>query len=338
MIVDLRSDTLTKPTAAMRHAMMEALVGDDVYGEDPTVNQLEEELAAMFGMEAGLFCPSGTMCNQIAIRVHTQPQDEVICDKNSHVYLYEGGGIAYHSLASVQLLEGNRGRLTAAQIADAIRPDDLHFPHTSLVVLENTANKGGGTCYDLAELEAIAALCQSQGLKLHLDGARIFNALIATGQDPKAHGRVFDTISCCLSKGLGAPVGSVLLGSRADITRARKVRKVMGGGMRQAGILAAAGLFALHHQRERLAEDHARAQKLAAWLELHPGIAEVWSVETNLVIFRPDPEWMDTAALLVACKAKGILCSNFGHELIRMVTHLDIGDAELGYLMKEFPV
>ena len=251
MKVDLRSDTVTKPTKGMLEAMWSAQVGDDVYGEDETVNALERKLADMFGMEAGLFCPSGTMTNQIAIKCFTQPLDEVIADETAHVYRYEGGGIAFNSAASVRLLFGDRGRLTAEQIAAEINPENIHYPRTSLVVLENTVNRGGGSCYTLAQLTPISHLCKEQGLKLHLDGARIFNALVATGDDPKGYGKLFDGISVCLSKGLGAPVGSVLLGSAETIKQARRIRKVFGGGMRQAGYLAAAGIYALDHQVKR---------------------------------------------------------------------------------------
>ncbi|GAB4407251.1 MAG: GntG family PLP-dependent aldolase [Bacteroidia bacterium] len=329
MKIDLRSDTLTRPTPDMRQAMAQAVVGDDVFGEDPTVNSLQDRLAAMFGKEAGLFCPSGTMCNQIAIRISTQPQDEVICERMSHVYLYEGGGIAYNSLASVRLLDGDRGRITAAQVAAAINPDNDHFPVTSLVCLENTCNKGGGSCYDLAEVARIAEVCRRSGLRLHLDGARIFNALIATGQTAQAYGALCDTISVCLSKGLGTPVGSVLLGSREDIRRARRVRKVLGGGMRQAGILAAAGLYALHHNLDRLADDHRRARALGETLATRPWVADLLPVETNIVVFRPDPAFMPGEALIARLAALGVGASGFGPGYVRLVTHLDIGDADI---------
>ncbi len=326
-MIDLRSDTLTQPTPGMRAFMAQAPVGDDVYGEDPTVNALQERLADHFGMEAALFCPSGTMCNQIALRVHTRPQDEVICEQNAHIYLYEGGGPAANSLISVQLLPGDRGRLTAAQIKKAIKPEDVHFPRTSLVSLENTANKGGGSCYEMPVLEEIRTLCERRGLGLHLDGARLFNALVAKGQDPRAFGRLFDTISICLSKGLGAPVGSVLLGSRAHLKEALRVRKAFGGGMRQAGILAAAGLYALDHHVDRLAEDHRRAARLAALLQQQPWLGQLMPVETNIVIFQPDPEKLSREQLLVHLKAAGIQASSFGEHYLRFVTHLQIDDA-----------
>jgi len=248
LTLDLRSDTLTKPSAGMREAMYAAPLGDDVFGEDPTVNALEEKIAALFGKEAALFCPSGTMTNQIAIRLHTGPQKEVICHQHSHIYLYEGGGIMANSMASVKLLTGDLGKITASQVAESINPDDVHAPETTLVSIENTMNKGGGSIYTLDEVRPIQALCQERGLKLHLDGARLFNALVETGDAPAEWGNLFDTISICLSKGLGCPIGSVLLGSKVGINRARKVRKVFGGGMRQAGFLAAAGIYALDHQ------------------------------------------------------------------------------------------
>ncbi|WP_291782121.1 GntG family PLP-dependent aldolase, partial [Cecembia sp.] len=242
MIIDLRSDTLTKPTESMLAAMWAAEVGDDVFGEDPTVNALEQKLAGMFGMEAGLFCPSGTMTNQIAIRLHTSLQTEVICHKYSHIYLYEGGGIMSNSHASVKLLDGPYGKISPQDILDSINPDDVHAPETTLVSLENTMNKGGGSIYTLEEIKPIKAICEQHGLKLHLDGARFFNAWVETGESLKDWGAMFNTISVCLSKGLGCPVGSVLLGSMTDIKRARKVRKAFGGGMRQAGFLAAAAI------------------------------------------------------------------------------------------------
>jgi threonine aldolase len=261
--IDLRSDTVTKPTPGMLDAMMAAKVGDDVYGEDETVTALEHKLAAMFHMEAGLFCPSGTMTNQIAIKCFTQPMDEVICDQTAHVYRYEGGGIAYHSMASVRLLYGDRGILTPELIEPEINQDNIHYPNTSLVTLENTVNKGGGVCYRLEQIQPIHTLCNIKGLKLHLDGARIFNALVATGDKAKAYGQYFDGISVCLSKGLGAPVGSVLLGSKETIQKAVKIRKAFGGGMRQAGFLAAAGIYALDHHVDRLSIDHRHAAELA---------------------------------------------------------------------------
>ncbi|GAB2792463.1 threonine aldolase [Hymenobacter luteus] len=325
-VIDLRSDTVTRPTPAMLEAMFQARVGDDVYEEDPTVRALEQEAAARFGLEAGLFCPSGTMTNQIAIKAHTEPLSEVICEQNSHIYLWEVGGIAFHSGASVALLPGNRGRLTAAQVEAAIRPVNVHYPTTSLISLENTHNRGGGSCYALAELEAIAEVARRHQIPLHLDGARIFNALVATGQPAQAYGRLFDTISVCLSKGLGTPVGSVLLGSKQFIQKTKRIRKVMGGGMRQAGYLAAAGLYALEHNVERLADDHRRARQLGTTLAAQSYVAEVLPVETNLVIFRLQ-DTTPAEQFLARLEQHGIRAASFGPQMIRLVTHLDIDDA-----------
>ncbi len=327
MVIDLRSDTVTRPTAGMKEAMFAAPVGDDVFGEDPTVNALEEKLAGLFGMEAGLFCPSGTMTNQIAIRLHTRIQTEVICHQYSHIYLYEGGGIMANSLASVKLLTGDLGKITTAQIAESINPDDVHAPETTLVSLENTMNKGGGSIYTLDEIKPIHALCKEKGLKLHLDGARLFNALVETGESPADWGAHFDTISICLSKGLGCPIGSVLLGTKSDIKRARKVRKVFGGGMRQAGILAAAGIYALDHQIDRLKEDHARARALGEILRKQSFVTETLPVSTNIVIARL--EGITPEELLKKLAERNIKAVKFGKDLVRFVTHHDFGDAEL---------
>ncbi|TGE06537.1 threonine aldolase family protein [Hymenobacter fodinae] len=325
-LIDLRSDTVTRPTPAMLDAMFRASVGDDVYDEDPTVRALEQEAADRFGLEAGLFCPSGTMTNQIAIKAHTEPLSEVVCEQTSHIYLWEVGGIAFHSGASVALLPGNRGRLTAEQVEAAIRPVNIHYPTTSLISLENTHNRGGGSCYELSEIESIAEVAQRHNIPLHLDGARVFNALVATGQSAKEYGRLFDTISVCLSKGLGAPVGSVLLGSKQFIQKTKRIRKVMGGGMRQAGYIAAAGLYALENNVERLADDHARAQRLGATLAAQPYVATVLPVETNLVIFKL-ADSMPAEQFLVKLEEQGIKASSFGPQMIRFVTHLDIDDA-----------
>jgi threonine aldolase len=336
MIVDLRSDTVTRPTAGMREAMLQAPVGDDVYGEDPTVNELEAFAARLFGVEAALFCVSGTMSNQIAIRAQTQPNDEVICDRLSHIYLYEGGGLASNSLVSVRLIEGNRGRLTAEQVAANINPDDVHFPVSRLVSLENTVNKAGGVCYDLDEIRRIKEVCLKHGLKLHLDGARLFNAIVAQGSDPQDFGQLFDSLSVCLSKGLGCPVGSLLLGSKELIRKARRIRKVMGGGWRQAGILAAAGLYALQHHIERLQEDHRRAKLLGEVLQAHPDVQEVYPVETNIVIAELRAP-LKAHKWQAALKERGILISTFGERAIRMVTHLDIHDEHISFLSEVLP-
>ncbi|MEZ4774655.1 MAG: GntG family PLP-dependent aldolase [Bacteroidia bacterium] len=328
-MIDLRSDTVTRPTPAMQEAMFQAVVGDDVFGEDPTINALQEKIAAMFGMEAALFCPSGTMCNQIAIRISTQPQTEVICDQYSHIYLYEGGGVAALSHASVRLLPGDRMRLTPQQVEDSINPENIHFPPTALVSLENTCNKGGGSYYTLAEVAAISEVCRRHGLRLHMDGARIFNALVASGDKAEDYGQYVNTLSVCLSKGLGAPVGSLLLGSKADIKKAIRVRKMFGGGMRQAGYLAAAGIYALDQHIARLADDHRRAARLGETLSRLNWVAELLPVETNIVVFRPDTTLITRDGVVDALKAKGIRVSSFGNDWIRMVTHLDVDDAAI---------
>lgn len=327
-MIDLRSDTVTRPTLAMREAMFAAEVGDDVYGEDPSINLLEAKTAETFGMEAGLFCPSGTMTNQIAIRLHTRPQDAVICYEGAHIYYYEGGGIAYNSLASVRLIKADFGILSPAQIEAAILPEDVHYPRTSLVALENTVNRGGGAVYTIKQIAEIAQLCQKKDLKLHLDGARVFNALIANGENPKEYGQYFDSISVCFSKGLGCPVGSVLLGSKADIREARRIRKVLGGGMRQAGYLAAAGLFALEHHVARLAEDHQRAQQLAQHLASYPFVKKVLPVATNIVIFYLQSSDI-TTHFQIFCREKGILIGKTSADSLRLVTHLQFDDDAL---------
>ncbi len=333
-MIDLRSDTITKPTPEMLQAMMSAEVGDDVFGDDPTVNKLQNKIAEMFGMEDALYCPSGTMTNQIAMRIHTRPQDEVICHKHSHVYMYEGGGMMYNSMLSPKLLEGDRGRITADQVAESINPNDIHFPNSKLVVLENTMNKGGGSIYDIEEVRKIRQVCDEHDLKLHLDGARFFNAIVKTGEDPKAYGQLFDTISICFSKGLGAPVGSVLLGTKDQIKEAKRVRKVFGGGMRQAGYLAAACIHALDHHVNRLAEDHSKAQKIEGILTELSFIEEVMPVDTNIVIGklveRKSEKW-----LLEELEKQGIRAVGFGKGLVRFVTHLDFKDDDLDLFEKK---
>jgi threonine aldolase len=297
-------------------------VGDDVFGEDPTITALEDKAAALFNLEAGLFCPSGTMTNQIAIKAHTEPLSEVICDVTAHVYQYEVGGIAFHAAASVALLHGDRGRFTPEMVRAAIRTDNIHNPVTRLVVLENTSNKGGGTCYTLPQIAAIGSVCREHNLAFHLDGARVFNALAVTGESSRDYGQYFDSISVCLSKGLGAPVGSVLLGTRDFIRKCRRIRKVMGGGMRQAGYLAAAGLYALDHHVGRLAEDHRRAKQLEAALLACAYVETVMPVETNIVIFKLSAA-VTTAQFLDQLRARGIQALDFGPQQIRFVTHLD---------------
>jgi threonine aldolase len=332
MKIDLRSDTFTKPSAAMLECMFNAEVGDDVFGEDPTVNELEAYCANLFGMEAALFCPSGTMTNQIAIKCHTQPGDEVICDKVSHVYIYEGGGIAFNSGAQVKTIDGIRGLVTAEDVAACINADDVHKANTSLVVLENTGNRGGGSCYEFEEILKLKKVCDDNGLKLHLDGARLFNALVAMKQTEKQYGEVFDSISICLSKGLGTPLGSVLLGKTDFIKKARRVRKVLGGGMRQAGYMAAAGLFALHNNVNRLANDHQHAKQIAHALLEKDFVGKMMPVETNIVIF----EILSEGGPLAFCermKHNDILCLPISATQVRMVTHLDVHDDMVAHVL-----
>src|SRR5476651_2417981 len=326
--VDLRSDTVTKPTPGMLEAMWSAKVGDDVFGEDETVNALEEKAAKMFGMEAALFCPSGTMTNQIAIKCFTRPMDELIADQTAHVYRYEGGGIAFNSGVSTRLLNGYRGIITAEMIEPEINAENVHYPRTSLVVLENTVNRGGGSCYTLEHIKPIAALCKARGLKLHLDGARIFNALAYTGDKAADYGKYFDGISVCLSKGLGAPVGSVLLADAATIKYARRIRKVFGGGMRQAGFLAAAGSYALDHHVARLKVDHAHTQILAEALATCKLVTNVVPAETNIVLFDTSEP---AEKVLQKLAALGIIALSTGPTRIRFVLHLDVHPEQVEY-------
>lgn len=322
MIIDLRSDTFTKPTAAMLEAMFKAPVGDDVFGEDPSVNKLEAMASEMFGMPAALFCPSGTMTNQIAIKCHTQPGDEVICDKVSHVYIYEGGGIAFNSASQVKAIDGHRGRITAEQVEEAINPDDVHKARTSLVCIENTANRGGGSCYDFSEIKKIKETCLQHGLSLHLDGARLWNALIAKNETARQYGEIFDSISVCLSKGMGTPVGSLLLGKIDFIKKARRVRKVFGGGMRQAGYLAAAGIYALENNIQRLAQDHQHAKEIATALSKKSFIGRIMPVETNIIIFEITGQYT-ASEFCKSLSKQDILCLPISATQVRMVTHLD---------------
>ena len=328
MTIELRSDTFTKPSPAMLEAMFSAQVGDDVFEEDYTVKSLEEKTAKMFGYEAGLFCTSGTMTNQIAINVHVNQGDEVICDALSHVYLYEGGGIAANSSASVNLLHGNRGRLSAEQISEAIHEDNVHYPISRLVSLENTVNKGGGCYYQLSEIQKIKVICKEKNMALHLDGARLFNALVETQESPLEYGKAFDSISICLSKGLGIPVGSVLLGTSEFIKKARKVRKRWGGGWRQAGYLAAAGIYALENNIERLQDDHFRAREIGKIMEGISEVEEIYPVDTNIVIFRINDKIL-VSDYVQKLNEKGIKASPFGKHLVRFVTHLDFTDEHL---------
>lgn len=322
-MIDFRSDTVTRPTPGMLEAMMKAPVGDDVFGEDPSINRLEALSASLFGMEAAIFCPSGTMTNQIAIKCHTQPGDEVICERLSHIYQYEGGGIAFNSGASVRLIDGNRGRITADQVKESINPDDVHKPVSTLVSLENTANRGGGSCYQFSDIQAIKEVCLQNNLKLHLDGARLFNALVAKNEAPKQYGEVFDSISICLSKGLGTPVGSVLIGTSALVRKARRIRKIFGGGMRQAGFMAAAGIYALENHIKRLADDHLHARQIVAALQEKDFVGEILPVETNIIIFEVKGRFT-ASELANLFKEQGISVIAISPRQIRIVVHLDI--------------
>lgn len=332
-MIDLRSDTVTKPTPAMREAMLRAEVGDDVFGEDPTVIALEERMAALFGHEAGLYCSSGTQTNQIAINVHTRPGDEVICDEGAHIYRYEGGGLMANSGCSVKFVPSDRGRFTVKEVEDGIgNPADVHQARTRLVNVENTANRGGGAVWRLDEVKRIRTLCDQRGLALHMDGARIFNALAVTGERPAEWGAAFHSISICLSKGLGAPVGSVLIGERDFIRQARRVRKRFGGGMRQAGIIAAAGLHALEHHVARLSDDHARAMRLEQVLSKLSWVESTLPVETNIVVFTLKNKSGVGDILTKLCEAD-ILAMQFGPGMVRMVMHLDVDDAALDHVV-----
>ncbi|MBN9282872.1 MULTISPECIES: GntG family PLP-dependent aldolase [Flavobacterium] len=334
MEINLVSDTVTKPTPEMLQQMFRAKVGDDVYKQDPTVIELEETVADLFGMEAALFFPSGTMANQTAIKLHTNPGEQIICDKWSHIFHYEGGGASFNSGVSCCLVDGDRGMITARQVVENINdPEFYHSPLTRLVSIENTTNKGGGACYDIEELKRIKQVCQDHNLNYHLDGARLWNALVAKRQHPKQYGELFDTISVCLSKGLGAPVGSVLLGSHEAIHKALRIRKIFGGGMRQAGYLAAAGLYALQHHVGRLEEDHRRARQIGIVLkELH-WVDTVEPVETNILIFSVKPQY-DEASIIEKLKQKNIFISAMGRGKLRIVTHLDYREVMHSYVIE----
>jgi threonine aldolase len=327
-MIDLRSDTVTKPTPGMLDAMFKAQVGDDVFNEDPTVIALEEKAAKLFGHEAGLFCPSGTMTNQIAIKVHTQPGDEVLCDASAHIYNYEGGGISFNSGAQAKLIVGERGRISAKQVEESINPNFDWLTRTRLVSIENTGNRAGGSFYSLAQMKEIGAVCKKNNLRYHLDGARIFNAITEAKYTAKEVGSLFDSVSVCLSKGLGAPSGSVLLGSKNFIIHARRVRKVFGGGMRQAGYLAAAGIYALDNHVDRLKEDHVRAKKIGEVMSQLPYIANVLPVDTNIIIFNLN-EKISPEKFVKQLFDNGIKAVGFGKQAIRFVTHLDFTDEML---------
>lgn len=335
-MLDFRSDTVTKPTAEMRKFMLEAEVGDDVFGDDPTINELEALGASIFGKEAGLFCSSGTQTNQIAINVWTRPGDEVICHEESHIYRYEGGGIARNSMSSVRLLRGNSGRINPDEIENNINPDDQHYPKTTLVSIEDTANRGGGVYYDFEDIKRISAICKKNKLGFHLDGARVFNALEETKIDPVTYGEQFDTISICLSKGLGAPVGSLLVGPKEFIAKARRVRKVLGGGMRQAGIIAAGGIYALQNNVQRLSEDHKNAKQIEEILKKKSWIKEVVPVKTNIVVGHLH-EGVSELEVAEKLAKVGILCVAFGEGRIRFTTHLHITQNEVDLLAQKLP-
>ena len=326
-MTDLRSDTVTKPTQAMREAMLEADVGDDVFMEDPSINALEEKVARYFGHEAALFCPSGTMTNQIAIKVHTKPGQEVICHELSHIYNYEGGGVAFNSGCQVRTVGGEGGIMHPTEVAAQVQPDDVHKAHSALLVAENTANKGGGTCYDKEQLESLKEVASANGMHFHLDGARLWNALVAKQQNPEELGAIFDSVSVCFSKGLGCPVGSALVGSREFIAEARYIRKKLGGGMRQAGMLAAAVSYAIDHHVERLADDHAKARILDDALTASPLVERVNPVETNIVIFHvKDAETADR--FMEEMRKNEVLMVKMGATTLRFVTHLDVSTAQ----------
>lgn len=328
-MIDLRSDTVTIPCKEMLNFMLQAKLGDDVFGEDPTVNELQDYASTLFGKEAALFCSSGTQTNQIAINLHVSPGGEVICHSDSHVYKYEGGGIARNSGASTRTINGNQGRMVLKEISKWINPKaDVHYPLTQLICVEDTSNRGGGAVCDFAEIVKIKAFCQKMNIPLHLDGARVFNALTENKVDIKEYARQFDSISVCLSKGLGAPVGSLLLGNKGFIEKARRVRKVFGGGMRQAGIIAAGGLYALKNNVDRLSIDHSHAKQLQKALLSSSFVKKVVSTETNIVVF----ELMEHSKLeeyLYEFEAKGVLGIKFGEGVIRFVTHLDIHEKDI---------
>ena len=332
-LINLTSDTLTKPTPAMLDAMMTAEVGDDVFGQDPTVNALEKKMADMFGHEAALYCPSGTMTNQIAIKAQTQPLDEIICDELFHIYRYELGGYGFHSGVSMHVTRGNRGIMSPQMVHDAVKPKADWNPNSRMLIIENSINMGGGNYYTIDEVKALVAMARSHNLKTHLDGARLFNVLVETGDTPVEYGKLFDSISICLSKGLGAPVGSVLISDKETISYARRVRKVMGGGMRQSGYLAAACIYALDHHIDRLREDHRRARACADKLESVSWVSEVFPVSTNILIFKV-ADHLKVADVIAALKARNIECLAISDRLIRWVFHLDIHDDMVSQILE----
>jgi threonine aldolase len=333
MIIDLRSDTVTKPTPGMLDAMMTAKVGDDVFREDPTTNELEVRIAQMFGKSQALFFPSGTMANQTALKLHTNPGDQVICDKYAHIYNYESGGASFNSGISCKLIDGRNGMFTADQVIGAINPEDYYYSETSLVEIENTTNKGGGACWNFNEIIKIRRVCDEHQLGFHLDGARLWNALVVKGETPEQYGKVFDTISVCLSKGLGCPIGSLLVGDSEIMKKAIRIRKVLGGNMRQVGYLAAAGLYALDHNIERLADDHKKAKEIEAVLKRLSFIKTVEPVETNIVIFELQEDY-PVKDFLKSLENKGIKIINMGENKLRIVTHLDYTNVMHDFLLE----
>lgn len=338
MTIDLRSDTVTKPNAEMLNAMMEAQVGDDVFREDATVNELETSVAKMFGKDTALFFPSGTMANQTAIKLHTQPGDQIICDKYAHIYNYESGGASFNSGVSCNLLDGERGMFTANQVKEAINPAAYYYSKTSLVEIENTTNKGGGACWDFDEIVKVKQVCKENNLGFHLDGARLWNAIVAKNETTKQYGEVFDTISICFSKGLGCPVGSVLVGDYNIMEDAIRIRKIFGGNMRQVGYLAAAALYALDNNIERLTEDHKKAKEIGVVLNSLTAVKQVEKIETNIIIFELNTD-VDEQEFIQKLETHQILIIGMGGGKLRMVTHLNYTDAmhhKLLALMKTF--
>jgi threonine aldolase len=334
MEINLISDTVTKPSSEMLQAMFHAKVGDDVFKQDPTVNAFEKMVAELFGMEAALFFPSGTMANQTAIKLNTNPGDQIICDKWSHIHLYEAGGASFNSGVNFNLLDGNRGMITAEQVKAGINdPEFYHAPLSKMVGIENTTNKGGGACYEIEELQKIKQVCTDNNLKYHLDGARLWNAIVAKKQHPKQFGQLFDTISVCFSKGLGCPIGSVLLSDAETMHRALRIRKIFGGNLRQSGYLAAAGIYALHNNINRLEDDHRRAKELGEKLALCPWVATVAPVETNIVVFSVQSH-IDDKQVMDKLKQKGIAISLLGKGALRIVTHLDYRQVMHDYVLE----
>ena len=333
MQINLISDTVTKPTPQMLEAMLDAKVGDDVFNDDPTVKLLQQKIATLFGKEDALFFPSGTMANQTAINIHTHPSQQIICDKWAHIYNFEGGGASFNSGVSCNLIDGNRGMFTAEDVVSKIHDaSNIHLPTTALVEIENTTNKGGGACWDINEIKKIRKVCNEYNLPLHLDGARLFNAMVAKRETPKQYGELFDTISICLSKGLGAPIGSLLLGTKENINKALRIRKLFGGAMRQVGYLAAAGIYALDNHVDRLAVDHARAKKLGRALEKNRFVKRVETIDTNIIIFYVNDD-INENNFIKKLNDKNIALIGMGEGKLRMVTHLDFTDKMLEYVV-----